>query len=629
MSAWGLSSVLGCASRDLSARLSSSLGLFLYLGWCEVSPGPAGCHAPFIHRRPHLLRTPQVFALPPSPRSRTRESPCIHPAISSTRGSRTAVVARSVSRQSPPRFLLHSLVLIPRRRSRPPSRSARQRSPENLPTALLLLRSRKTTTSRKSHTTSYASLFVRPILHTLPPSSVSAHLLFSLGKYCNPWYSDYQRAYHPSLLSRSRTSLSRLRKLSQASLKKSREVIGRTRRRSTGSDHPNPLAIAIRRPSVDSSQSSETSSSPKTPPQSHSILFLDSHPFVKTDPSIEEEHPIIHAIQHVVTEPDDIVFAATPRTPKARSITSSLKRIRTLSRASLFSSARKHAPRVCQVLSPDSESSGTPPRSSSPLESIQIPELVFEQIDLSVVLEDDRPFPSFSLTRIDSVSTSLDPATPRIQVINASPRVSSAYHQLRLPKFQFVDPRSLTASAPASAIEGASLFGSAAPSPAWLSRNVQNLEVNVPVDVTSYSPAPLPIPPPPSPPLYIVPRSLRPDTYYLRGPEVCLRPFYQNRDVETESYLQIEFEFTTAPQTPQSTSSSLTLYNPSQRDSFLASSSIVRPRPASANRLSVVYRRSIVDNRRSIHSVVSYSEEREGQDVIRVCFILLYHVPLH
>ncbi|TBU63700.1 hypothetical protein BD310DRAFT_520462 [Dichomitus squalens] len=415
---------------------------------------------------------------------------------------------------------------------------------------------------------------------------------------------DYQRAYHPSLLSRSRTSLSRLRKLSQASLKKSREVISRPRRReSTGSDHRHTLAVAIRRPSTDSSASSRTSSSLRTPPQSQSTLFLTNDPLRKGERPIEEDHPVVRAVEQIVTEPEDIVLAATPRTPKARSITSSLKRLRTLSKAPLLVGARRHAPQVCQILS--AESSGAPARSPSAIESPQIPELVFEHIDLSIVLEEDQPFPSLPVSRIDSVSSSPpDTELPRIEIVKASPRlgprISSASRQLRLPQFDFVDPLSLAASVPPSAVEGTPLFGSTAPSPSWLSRNVQNLEINssFPVDVTSNSPAPLPIRPPPSPPLYIVPRSLRPDTYYLRGPE-------------------IEFEFATAPQTPQSTSSSLTLYSPSQRASFLAPTSVVGSRPTSHNRLSVIYSQSTVDNRRSIHSVVSYNEEREGQDVIR------------
>ncbi|KAI1782302.1 hypothetical protein LXA43DRAFT_1145599 [Ganoderma leucocontextum] len=61
---------------------------------------------------------------------------------------------------------------------------------------------------------------------------------------------------------------------------------------------------------------------------------FDNYPFHKPDSSVEEEHPVIHAVQQVVTEPDDIVLDATPRTPKARSLTSSLKHIRTLSKAS-------------------------------------------------------------------------------------------------------------------------------------------------------------------------------------------------------------------------------------------------------------------------------------------------------
>ena len=344
------------------------------------------------------------------------------------------------------------------------------------------------------------------------------------------YYLDYQRAYHPSLLSRSRTSLSRLRKLSQASLKKSREVIGRTRRReSTGSDDGHPLAVAIRRPSTDSSASSRTSSSPQTPPQSLSTLLFASH-HGKVESQTEDDHTSIHAIEQIVTEPDDIVLASTPRASRSRSITSSLKRLRTLSKGSVLTSARRHAPQVRQIL--PAESSGAQARSPGSIESPQIPELVFEHIDLSVVFEEDQPSPSLQASPIDSVSSSpSDQQLPRIEIVKASPRIgpriSSASRQLRLPQLQFVDPLSLTLSPPVSAVEGSPLFGNTVPSPSWLSRNVQNLDIGfpIPVDVTSYSPAPLPIPPPPSPPLYIVPRSLRPDTYYLRGPEVSIHRF--------------------------------------------------------------------------------------------------------
>lgn len=170
---------------------------------------------------------------------------------------------------------------------------------------------------------------------------------------------------------------------------------------------------------------------------------------------------------------------------------------------------------MCQIL--PAESSGTPadptlsPRST---ESHQLPELVFEDLDLSIVLHEDQPLAP--TPHVETTPVPSDPPPPLIEVYDASPRISSASLHLQVPHFDFVDPRSLTASAPASAVEGFSLFGSTAPSPSWLSRNVQNLEVSNPTN----SPAPLPIPPPPTPPLYIIPRSLRPDTYYLRGPEV-------------------------------------------------------------------------------------------------------------
>lgn len=327
-------------------------------------------------------------------------------------------------------------------------------------------------------------------------------------------YTDYQRAYRRSLLSRSRTSLTRLRKLSQASLKKSREVIGRSKlRESTGpdsdTDRETRLNIIHRRASSESS--SDASNSPRTP-HHPSALLLETEPFTKPELT-GEIPPQVCAVAHIVTEPDDLALvSSTTRPSRAKSISSSLKRLRTLSKASLFSGARRHAPQVCQIL--PAESSGTRiPHSPQSPESHQLPELIFEQIDLSPVLGEDQRLAVVQRPLPDEPPQ--DPS-PRIEISKASLNISSASRQLQLPRFDFVDPTSLTASVPPSAVEGFSLFSSAAPSPSWLSRNVQTLEVAP----ATNSPAPLPIPPPPSPPLYIVPRSLRPDTYYLRGPEV-------------------------------------------------------------------------------------------------------------
>lgn len=258
---------------------------------------------------------------------------------------------------------------------------------------------------------------------------------------------------------------------------------------------------------------------------------------------------------------------------------------------------------MCDAL--PAESSGASLHLPSPptaAEALQLPELVFDELDFSFDVEENTSTPPatpFTATQPDSVAeaeTPVTPVLPRIEVHESSPRLRTA--SLQLPRCLFVDPQSLTASAPASAVDRVSRFWSPAPSPAWLSRNVEGVE-----PAASSSPLPLPIPPPPSPPLYIVPRSLRPDSYYLREPEV------RNDLVPDAAYRssissQIEFEFTTAPQTPRSTCSSVTLYNPSQRTSFLAPSSPV-------NRLSVIYRRSVADNRQSRHSV-TFSEEHNG-----------------
>ena len=306
-------------------------------------------------------------------------------------------------------------------------------------------------------------------------------------------------------------------------MRKSREAIGRSKLREssgpdtdTDTDRETRLTITHRRASSESS--SDASNSPRTPPHHSSALLLETRPFHKAEPT-GEEPPEVCAVAHIVTEPDDLPLVhSTTRPSRAKSISSSLKRLRTLSKTSLFSGARRHAPQVCQIL--PTESSGAPdPHSPQSPDSHQLPELIFEQIDLSPVFDEDQRLAVVRCPQPELAPQ--DSSPPRIEVSRASPRISSTSLQLHLPRFDFVDPSSLTASVPPSAVEGFSLFGSAAPSPAWLSRNVQNLEA---APITN-SPAPLPIRPPPSPPLYIVPRSLRPDTYYLRGPEVRSRRY--------------------------------------------------------------------------------------------------------
>ena len=425
---------------------------------------------------------------------------------------------------------------------------------------------------------------------------------------CNSHSADYQRAYHPSLLARSRTSLTRLRKLSQASLKKSRAALTRSRlRQSTGPDTAteHPLAVAVRRPSCDSS--SGTSSAPETPPHHHSALLLDINPYHK-ETSPDEQPP---EVRPIVEEPDSLALVRVA--PPRRSLTNSIKRLRTLSKSSLFG-ARRHAPQVSQV--PPTERSGTPPPSTSPVpaDSLQLPELVFDQLDFAQIVEEGALAPAEAVAAVHPADPSPSPAPaelplslPRIEVIDSSPHLVATSLQLQVPRFELVDPRSLTASAPPSAIEGASLFGGISPSPSWISRTLLNIEVP---PSANNSPAPLPIPPPPSPPLYIVPRSLRPDTYYLRGPEVSKYGSRSVRFGHSSLPQQIEFEFTTAPQTPRSTATSPTLYNPSTRLSLIAPST-----PVDINHLSVFYRGSIVDNRLS---VVAYKQERDRSEIITV-----------
>ncbi|OJT02712.1 hypothetical protein TRAPUB_6706 [Trametes pubescens] len=341
---------------------------------------------------------------------------------------------------------------------------------------------------------------------------------------------DYQRAYNHTLLSRSRSSISRLRKLSRASLKRPRDALTRTRAKHVRTLVEDPAreqtpSFELSKPSSSSSStSSRASTSPETPPAHTSpLLFLGPDPARKpASPNDKEASPTAHFEDEAAVESDSLALApaATPPSPKAKSFSSSLRRLRTLSRSSLFS-ARRHAPQVCDAL--PAESSGASLHHHSPptaAEALQLPELVFDDLDFSFIVEENTSTPpatTFIATQLDSAAeteTPVTPPLPRIEVHEPSPRLRTA--SLQLPRCLFVDPQSLTASAPASAVDRISRFWSAPPSPAWLSRNVEGVE-----PAAHSSPLPLPIPPPPSPPLYIVPRSLRPDSYYLREPEVA------------------------------------------------------------------------------------------------------------
>ncbi|OSC99442.1 hypothetical protein PYCCODRAFT_824979 [Trametes coccinea BRFM310] len=347
---------------------------------------------------------------------------------------------------------------------------------------------------------------------------------------------------HNSLLSRSRSSISRLRSLSRASLKRPRGAFVRARPKdaqstSGSTSRERTPSFAHSRPSTANSSSS-ASSTPHTPPTHISSLscFEPDTSEKSRSPSEGDHPPTVNEPTVEAYSSALVPVAAAHRSPKAKSFTSSLRRLRTLSKSSLFS-VRKHATQVCQAV--PAESSGASPHLSTPTAAE----------DVATV-----PLPLTPVAGAVSSPASQDPPLPRLEITEASPRLHIA--SLELPRFEFVDPRSLTASAPASAVDRISRFWSTPPSPSWLSRNVADLEPALPTN----SPPPLPIPPPPSPPLYIVPRSLRPDSYYLREPE-------------------IEFEFTTAPSTPRSTASSATLYNPSNRNSLLVPGS-----PSSANR---------------------------------------------
>ncbi|KAI9060544.1 hypothetical protein FKP32DRAFT_1655854, partial [Trametes sanguinea] len=340
---------------------------------------------------------------------------------------------------------------------------------------------------------------------------------------------EYQRSSNSSLLSRSRSSISRLRSLSRASLKRPRGGSVRTRAKDAQStfgstSRERTPSLGHSRPST-SGGSSSSSSTPHTPPtHTASLSCFEADNLDKSCSRPQGEHSQTSDESTVEAHSSALVpVPASPRSPKTKSFASSLRRLRTLSKSSLFS-ARKHATQVCQAV--PAESSGASPHLSTLTAAeapVQLPELVFEQVDFTcLATEDDSTLP-IQLTSIaadDPSPAPQDPPLPRLEIIEASPRLHIA--SLELPRFEFVDPRSLTASAPASAVDRISRFWSTPPSPSWLSRNVVDIEPAP----SANSPPPLPIPPPPSPPLYIVPRSLRPDSYYLREPEVCFKSHF-------------------------------------------------------------------------------------------------------
>ncbi|KAH9898156.1 hypothetical protein C8Q73DRAFT_388339 [Cubamyces lactineus] len=212
----------------------------------------------------------------------------------------------------------------------------------------------------------------------------------------------YQRTHHQSLLSRSRSSISRLRSLSRASLRRPRRASVPARAKdaqrsseSTSQDRTHSLSLS--RPSS-SDSSSRASSSPHTPPSHTAPLILEPT-------TLEDiEHPTKQCPARSSLDADAALdsygntgVAVSKSTPslKVKSFTSSLRRLRTFSKSSLFS-ARKHAPELKLSSSPSSyliKSISLPsPRtiflSLSPIPSTSIP-----------ILRLNTPYPASKLLR--------------------------------------------------------------------------------------------------------------------------------------------------------------------------------------------------------------------------------------
>ncbi|EED79365.1 predicted protein [Postia placenta Mad-698-R] len=334
----------------------------------------------------------------------------------------------------------------------------------------------------------------------------------------DPSSASYAIAANPSIPPRSRSSASRLRKLSRLSLKKpcpETECIPSApppHNRSTTDE----VALVLASPKSPISPSRRHRASTDTAPvDDSSSAFYDSDPFRKVESPTECEHSGLPASLQTVTErlnPDE---ASSPPPcvvsppPAAQSTTipdsdsahislrksrKSLKRLTTFTKTHLLPSSRKCAPEVRQIIPGELTRDNTPEpvQNNAPLEQATeaapefLPQLSFEQVDFSSLFSDRR----------------YQPLVESIQV--SEPDSSEYFPRLQLFHFERVDPRDLTASPPLSTLVGFSPSATPVHSPSWLSRNVKELE-----PYTDEEP-PLPIPPPPSPPLHILPRSLLP-----------------------------------------------------------------------------------------------------------------------
>ncbi|KAI0963938.1 hypothetical protein AcW1_000881 [Taiwanofungus camphoratus] len=411
---------------------------------------------------------------------------------------------------------------------------------------------------------------------------------------------DYQFPAQSSFLTRSRSSLSRLRKLSRFSLNKSRQELTHNSiddsAKSQQSLEETALVLAFPYPPTSPFEEPRPRTSAHiTPVDDSSSVFYDSDPFRKVESPTEYGFP-----GHRIPEsgraapgsaaPSSLQVAPSPAStsspaisPRAAKLSrKSLRRLKTFTRTTFRTSHRKPAPQVERL--PDkfpppqlnhSSANSTSIADSQQADSKFLPELSFDQVDFSSLFQE--PCPSrFSVI----LANNHDRAT--VFYHPPEPNATDCRPRLQLPSYERVDPRDLTASPTESTTTGFSPTGTPLPShsPSWLSRNVKDFDI-----AESYSPSPLPICPPSPAPLPILPRFLLPIT-----------------SSSDDSDSQLCSEHVDTPQTPRSTSSSVTLFTTSRPVSFFGS----HASPAT-NRLSIIhYHRSVTDSRKDIQSFIAY-----------------------
>ncbi|TFY63120.1 hypothetical protein EVJ58_g3441 [Rhodofomes roseus] len=338
-----------------------------------------------------------------------------------------------------------------------------------------------------------------------------------------------------------------------------------------------------------------------------SSAFYDEDPFRKVESPSESEFPELRSSLQAVIECSEPSYPSYHSQRDARSSSSTtlvsdqtsirsirpLKRLKSLSKLSLFGS-RKSTTSEQEPALPE-------PLPSRPVVAEvvtdYIPELSFEHFDCEPIFEEDEeesPAPPAVPPK--------EPQSPLQTVQQLDPALSKYISHLQVYRYERVDPRDLTASSRTSTIIGYSPAASPLPppSPSWLSRNVKDLEFYSDRETSLQaprSPDPIPIPPPSPRPLPILPRSFLP---------------IRSRTSLAES--QSCADHPDVPESPRSTSSSVTLFVASNAASPVRSSFYPRSRPPSAvtNRLSVIYNRQSLTDTGNSRFLLTYSSLGPG-----------------